>query len=60
MEKELEGVDTVIFCTHGRANDWLYGALKGKVKELYQVGQCVSPRELLDSVHDGAFVGRQL
>ena len=60
MERELEGVDTVVFCTHGRPNDVLYRALKGKVKELYQVGQCASPRELLDSVHDGAFVGRQL
>jgi 2,4-dienoyl-CoA reductase-like NADH-dependent reductase (Old Yellow Enzyme family)/thioredoxin reductase len=60
MEKEIEGVDTVVFCTHGKPNDGLYRALKGKVKELYQIGQCVSPRELLDSVHDGAFVGRQL
>lgn len=60
MEREIEDVDTVIFCTHGSPNDALYRSLKGKVKELYQVGQCVSPRELLDSVLDGAFVGRQL
>jgi NADPH-dependent 2,4-dienoyl-CoA reductase/sulfur reductase-like enzyme len=60
MQRELEGVDTIVFCTHGRPNDELYRALKGKVNELYQVGQCASPRELLDSVHDGAFVGRQL
>jgi len=60
MEKEIEGVDTVVFCAPGRPNDTLYRSLKGKVKELYLVGQCASPRELLDSVLDGAFVGRQL
>lgn len=60
MEKEITGIDSVVFCTPGRPNDALYRALKGKVKELYQVGQCVSPRELLDSIHDGAFVGRQI
>ena len=60
METVIEDVDAVVFCGHGRPNDALYRALKGKVKELYQVGQCVSPRELLDSIHDGAFVGRQV
>jgi NADPH-dependent 2,4-dienoyl-CoA reductase/sulfur reductase-like enzyme len=60
IERQIEGVDTVVFCTDGRPNDDLYRSLKGKVKELYQVGQCASPRELLDSVHDGAFVGRAL
>ena len=60
VEREIEGVDTVVFCTDGMANDGLYRSLKGKVKELYQVGQCVSPRKLLDSVYDGALVGRKL
>jgi len=59
-EGVIENVDTVVFCTHGRPNDGLYRSLKGKVKELYLAGQCASPRELLDSVLDGAFVGRQL
>jgi 2,4-dienoyl-CoA reductase-like NADH-dependent reductase (Old Yellow Enzyme family)/thioredoxin reductase len=60
VESQIEPVDTVIFCTNGKANDVLYRSLKGKVKELYRVGQCVSPRELLDSVYDGALVGRML
>lgn len=60
-QHQIEGVDTVVFCTPGRANNSLYRSLKGKVKgELYQVGQCVSPRVFLDSVHDGAVVGRAL
>ena len=60
IERNIEGVDTVVFCTEGRVNNSLYHSLKGKVKELYQVGQCASPREMLDSVHDGAFIGRIL
>jgi 2,4-dienoyl-CoA reductase-like NADH-dependent reductase (Old Yellow Enzyme family)/thioredoxin reductase len=60
VESLIEPVDTVVFCTGGKANDVLYRSLKGKVKELYKVGQCVSPRELLDSVYDGAQVGRML
>lgn len=58
---QIEGIDTVVFCTTGKANNALYRSLKGKFKgELYQVGQCASPRELLDSIYDGSFVGRAL
>jgi hypothetical protein len=60
VEGEINGIDTVVFTTDGRANDSLYRTLKGKVKELYEVGQCVSPRPLLDSVYDGALIGRKL
>jgi len=60
VENEIKGVDTVVFCTDGRAEDSLYRSLKGKVKELYEVGQCLSPRRMLDSVYDGNRVGRKL
>ena len=60
VERQIDGVDTIVFATDGKANDKLYRSLKGKVAELYQVGQCVSPRKLLDSVYDGAMVGREL
>jgi hypothetical protein len=59
-EESIEDVDTVVFCTHGKPNDSLYRSLKGKIKELHQVGQCVTPREFLDSVYDGTFTGRAL
>jgi 2,4-dienoyl-CoA reductase-like NADH-dependent reductase (Old Yellow Enzyme family)/thioredoxin reductase len=59
-ERQIDGVDTVVFTTDGKANDALYHSLKGKVKELYQVGQCLAPRKMVDSVYDGAVVGRKL
>jgi len=60
IERKVETVDTVIFATDGRPEDSLYHFLKGKVTELYRVGQCVSPRRLLDSIFDGALVGKNL
>jgi mycofactocin system FadH/OYE family oxidoreductase 2 len=60
VERRIEGVDTVVFAAIGKADDALYRALKGKVKEIYAVGQCVSPRLLPDSIRDGARVGRLL
>lgn len=59
-ERTIDTVDTVVFATDGRPNDELYHSLKGKVKELYRVGQCLAPRSLLDSVLDGAMAANKL
>ena len=59
-EREIKGVDTVVIASGGEANDTLYRSLKGQVKELHAVGQCLSPRKLRDSIWDGARVGRLL
>jgi len=59
-EKQIEGIDTVVVCTDERANDNLYYSLKGQVKELYLVGQALSPRRLLDSIADAYVVARAL
>jgi mycofactocin system FadH/OYE family oxidoreductase 2 len=40
----LDGYDTIILDMGNRADDKLYLALKGKIKELYRVGDCVAPR----------------
>jgi pyruvate/2-oxoglutarate dehydrogenase complex dihydrolipoamide dehydrogenase (E3) component len=60
QERRIEGVDTVVFAAIGKADDALYRALKGEVKEIYAVGHCVSPRLLPDSIRDGTRVGRLL
>jgi NADPH-dependent 2,4-dienoyl-CoA reductase/sulfur reductase-like enzyme len=59
-ERERQGVDTVVIASGGEANDSLYRSLKGQVKELHAIGQCLSPRKLRDSIGDGARVGRQI
>jgi thioredoxin reductase len=57
-ERIIEGVDTVAVSRGSVANDGLYKVLKGRVKELYAVGQCLAPRKMLDSTLDGLRVGR--
>jgi 2,4-dienoyl-CoA reductase-like NADH-dependent reductase (Old Yellow Enzyme family)/thioredoxin reductase len=56
----IDKMDTVIFATDGRPNDALYRSLKGKVSMLYQIGQCLAPRSMLDSVLDGAMTASEL
>ncbi len=57
-ERQIEEIDTVVVCTDEKANDELYHALKGQVKELYLVGQAFSPRKLLDSIADAYVAAR--
>lgn len=52
--------DTLISSFGGVADESLYFALKGKVKELHRIGDCVAPRRAEHAIHDGAKVGRLL
>ena len=38
----------------------LYFALKGRVKELYRIGDCVAPRKIDMAIHEGYTVGRNV
>ena len=59
-ERRLEGIDTVVLSMINKANSDLHGQLKGKVKELYAVGDCVAPRRVIDAVYEGHRVARLL
>jgi 2,4-dienoyl-CoA reductase (NADPH2) len=59
-EWRIEGVDTVVRAAPARANDTLYFALKGRVKELYRVGDCVAPRRVGPAILEGHLAGRSL
>ena len=56
----IENVDTFVMVGSGDANDKLYHELKGKVPELYLVGDALSPRIVKRAVWDGHMVGRKL
>jgi len=56
----IEGVDTVVWAIGCKANDSLYFTLKGKVKELYRVGDCVAPRLVDSAIWEGEMVGRRV
>lgn len=59
-KETIEGVDTVVWAIGCKANDTLYFALKGKVKELYRVGDCVAPRLVDSAIWEGEMVGRKI
>lgn len=59
-KEEIDGVDTVIVAAGNRSNDQMYKALKGKVRELYAIGDCVSPRKVNDAMIEGNRVGRAI
>lgn len=60
QEGRIEGVDTVVHAVGSIANDQLYRSLKEKIKEIYAVGDCVTPREVMHAIYEGSKVGREL
>lgn len=57
---DFEGYDTIVLAAGNRAEDGLYFALKGKVKELHRIGDCVAPRKIDMAIVEGNRVGRLL
>jgi 2,4-dienoyl-CoA reductase (NADPH2) len=49
---EFGPFDSIVVANHGRADDELYQALKGRV-EVHRAGDCVAPRRAGNAVNDG-------
>jgi mycofactocin system FadH/OYE family oxidoreductase 2 len=58
--KVFSGFDTVITAMGNQVQAEIYFALKGRVKEIYRIGDCVSPRKIDMAVHEGYTVGRRV
>jgi mycofactocin system FadH/OYE family oxidoreductase 2 len=56
----FEGHDTVVVDAGNVVLDSLYQQLKGKVKELYRVGDAVAPRNIEMAILEGRAVGEKL
>lgn len=56
----FSGFDTVVTAMGNQVQAELYFALKGRVKEIYRVGDCVSPRKIDMAIHEGYMVGRKV
>jgi mycofactocin system FadH/OYE family oxidoreductase 2 len=57
---DFEGYDTVVLCAGNAADDGLYHDLKGKVPELYRIGDCTAPRLTDMAIAEGHRVARRL
>ncbi len=56
----LGGYDSVVTAMGNDADDGLYFALKGKVPELYRIGDCVAPRRVDMAIHEGYMAGKRV
>jgi thioredoxin reductase len=56
----FENFDTIILDMGNVAQDQLYRQLKGRVKELYRIGDCVAPRGIDMAILEGRKVGERL
>jgi hypothetical protein len=52
--------DTIVLAMGQRVNDSLYMSLKGKVSELYRIGDSVAPRKVDMAIWEGHRVGREI
>jgi 2-enoate reductase len=59
-KKEAIPADTIIIAVGYKANDRLYGALKGKVPEVYCVGNSSEPRRILEAAGEAYRTGMAL
>ena len=57
-EERLIAGDTIILAAGMKSNNTLKKDLQGKVPELYEVGDCVTPRHIIDAVEEAARVAR--
>ncbi|MEE9198454.1 MAG: FAD-dependent oxidoreductase [Dehalococcoidia bacterium] len=59
-ERVLEGVTTIVYAGLRRAEDSLYKQLKGKVPQVFLVGDAMAPRKVHDSILEGTRAGRKI
>jgi mycofactocin system FadH/OYE family oxidoreductase 2 len=58
--KIFEGFDTVVVAMGNYAEDSLYRALKGNVREIYRIGDCVAPRKVDMAIFEGYMAGKRV
>ena len=52
--------ENVVLSLGAKANDKLFKELKGKVKELYAIGDCVKPRKIIDAIYEAFQIARRI
>lgn len=58
--RQIEGVALAVMAIPQIAEDKLYQKLKGRVKELHRVGDCIAPRRVEHAILDGERAARAL
>jgi hypothetical protein len=58
--RQIENIALAVMATPQTVNDTLYHQLKGKVKQLQRIGDCVAPRRVEHAILDGERAARSL
>ncbi len=57
---DFDGYDTIVLAAGNQALDQLYFELKGRVPELYRIGDCVAPRKTDMAIVEGHRAGSRI
>lgn len=57
---EWSGFDSIVLAMGQKSDDSLYTSLKGKVPELYRIGDSVAPRKVDMAIWEGHKIGREI
>lgn len=59
-DRQIRGIDTIIYNIGRQANDNLFKCVKGDIPEIYCIGDAYAPRWVDSAIREGELVGRQL
>ncbi len=59
-QKKLIEADTIVIAAGAAPNQTLYHEIMGKVPELYQIGDCVTPRNIAEAIREGYVTGTMI
>lgn len=59
-QSRLIKAENIVLAAGYLPNDALFRGLKGKVKEIYALGDCVEPRTILEAIHEASAIARTL
>jgi 2,4-dienoyl-CoA reductase-like NADH-dependent reductase (Old Yellow Enzyme family)/NADPH-dependent 2,4-dienoyl-CoA reductase/sulfur reductase-like enzyme len=59
-EESVCGMDTIILAVGAKSVDGLSDNIKGKVAEVYVIGDAKEPRRIVNAIHEGAEVAREI
>ncbi|MFH1639998.1 MAG: FAD-dependent oxidoreductase [Chloroflexota bacterium] len=59
-ERKVLEADTIVLAAGATPNQALYREIKGKIPEVYPVGDCVSPRNIAEALREGFEIGLKI
>ena len=60
LEETIRGMDSIVLAMGARAVDTLSASIKGKVAEVYVIGDAKQPRKALEAIAEGADLARKI